>query len=126
MWLIRICSVMNGNKSSKRIRQPLEGCEPFKYEAPTVSRESALTYSRFPPLRTGTRDCGPENGHRWARPICRPRRYLRVTGDCGSSIANGSGRRKAGGLAVVEWCGWADVGERKRSRRVAGWAGGKE
>jgi hypothetical protein len=64
---------------------------------------------KAPSTRTGTEDHGPEIGHRWARPICRPLRHPRGTVGCGVLLSDG-GRRGKGGRRGVwegeqEWSG---------------------
>ncbi len=51
-------------------------------------------------LGTVATDREPESEHRWAHPICRPRRHPRVTVDCGPSISDGYLGRKERGLSV--------------------------
>ena len=111
---------VTGNRLHQPSRAQLFHVRTLLVTNPTLIRESALTYARLPPSRTGARDRGPENGHKWARPICRPIRHLRVTVDCGSSIPDGKVRRKERGVAVGQVCGWANVG-RGNGRSTAEW-----
>jgi hypothetical protein len=57
---------------------------------------------------------------RWACPICRPRRSLRVTVDCGSSISDGRGGCKEGGKDVARAYGGTDIG-----KGISCWAGAR-
>jgi len=60
-----------------------------KYKTLILVRESAFICSRLPPLRTGAKNRGPENGHKWARPIFRP--HMSGAGDRGLGTGgNGS------------------------------------
>ena len=52
-------------------------------------------------MRTGTDDRGPENGHRWARPIFRPHRYPRVTVGCGWLISRSAPGYKPEAQSIV-------------------------
>jgi len=63
---------------------------PRRRKTLSLKRESALTSSKLPPLRTGARDRGPENGHCWARPIFRRLRHPRPQITLISQISNGT------------------------------------
>jgi hypothetical protein len=74
-------------------------------------------------LRAGTNDLGPENEHNWARPIFRPRRYLRVTVGCGWLISNRWGQSKRGARRVwrVEQEGRGQQSGRTQERLASHW-----